>query len=113
VKVALVGRDLLFGSRIAGVVDRAGHMLIRIDDPSGLPEPAAVSIVLIDWTERGPAWADQLRAWNEAVPPADRARLVLFGSHSDLSAHAAAAAAGLGPMWARSRVISDLPRLLA
>jgi hypothetical protein len=39
-------------------------------------------------------------------------RVILFGPRTDLEAHAAARAAGLGPMWARSKVIAGLPSLL-
>jgi hypothetical protein len=39
--------------------------------------------------------------------------VVLFGPHTDLAAHAEARAAGLGPMLARSKLLADLPTLLA
>ena len=42
----------------------------------------------------------------------DAARVILFGRHTDLEAHADARAAGLGPMWARSKLVAELPQLM-
>ena len=39
-------------------------------------------------------------------------RLILFGPHTDLEAHADARAAGLGPMWARSKLVAELQALM-
>ncbi len=44
------------------------------------------------------------------LPNADP-RLILYGPHTDLVAHAAASAAGLGPMLARSKLVASLPSL--
>jgi hypothetical protein len=113
VTVVLVGRDLLLGSRIADAAARAGRELLRIDDPADLPEASSVQLVLVDWAERRPTWGAQLSAWHDSAPEYDRPRLLLFGPHTDLPAHADARAAGLGPMLARSKLVADLPRLLA
>jgi hypothetical protein len=112
VTVALVGRDLLFGSRIADLVARSGQSFVRVDDPAQLPEPSTLGVVLVDWSDRAAEWEDQLRAWVPAAEGEGTPRVVLFGSHNDLDAHAAARAFGHGPMWGRSRVLTDLPRLL-
>jgi hypothetical protein len=40
-------------------------------------------------------------------------RVILFGRHTDLEAHAAAREAGLGPMWARSKLVTELSDLIA
>lgn len=109
--VVLVGRDLLFGSRIAGAADRAGHAFLRVDDPLALPPASSVHLVLIDWAERRPMWGVQLSAW-AASASTDKPRLLLFGPHTDLVAHADARAADLGPMWARSKLVARLPSLV-
>ena len=111
--VVLIGRDLLFGSRIADAAARAEREFLRVDDPGGLPPPSSVQLVLVDWAERRPEWGEQLSAWCAGLPEAERPRPVLFGPHTDLAAHADARSAGLGPMWARSKVVVDLPALLA
>ena len=110
--VALVGRDLLFGSRVADLVARSGRQFLRFDDPSMLPAADRLSIVLVDWSERTPDWEEELRAWYRAGDGA-LPRIILFGSHKDLTAHAAARSLGHGPMWGRSRILSDLPKVLA
>lgn len=110
--VVLVGRDLLFGSRIADAAARAGREFLRVNDPAGLPVASSVQLVLVDWAERRPDWAERLRAWCASAPQSERPRLVLFGPHTDLAAHADARAAGLGPMWARSKLLNTLPDVL-
>jgi len=112
VSVALVARDLIIGSRVLAAVGEQGEFH-RCDDPTQLPPVARVSLVLVDWAERRPGWGEALMSWSAAASPAGRPRIILFGPHTDLLAHADARAAGLGPMWARSRLIRELPALLA
>ena len=104
-KVAAVLADLLLFSRIESAARLAGAELIRVDAPDQLP-PDGLDLILVDWASRGPSWPDALRH-------RPGSRVVLFGPHTDLDAHAAARDAGLGPMWARSRLIGALPTLLA
>ena len=111
--VALVGRDLLFGSRIADLVARSGRPFIRVDGPEDLPDPEALAVVLVDMSDRGRDWEDRLRAWYAASADIAAPRVILFGSHKDLAAHAAARTLGHGPMWGRSRILADLPKVLA
>ena len=108
----LVSRELLFATRIHDIAARASVELVRVDEPSQLPEAASVRLVLVDWSERTSEWGPQLAAWLEAAPDGHRPRLILFGPHTDLQAHAAAGRAALGPMWARSRLVRALPELL-
>jgi hypothetical protein len=104
VKVAAVVTDLMLYSRIESAARVAGAELARVDAPRHVPPDA--ELVLIDWSARDDRWAEELRSL------AGR-RIVAFGPHTDLEAHAAARAAGVGPMWARSRLAAELPRLLA
>ncbi|MGH2445276.1 MAG: hypothetical protein ACRDGD_04475 [Candidatus Limnocylindria bacterium] len=98
-RVAAVMADLLLFSRIDAAAQAAGAELVRVDEPAQLPDE--VDLVLVDWASRRPGWADALGARGEA-------RIVLFGPHTDLEAHADARAAGLGPMWARSKLFASL-----
>jgi hypothetical protein len=102
VRVAAVVGDLMLFSRIESAARVAGAELARVDRPDDVPRDA--HLVLVDWTARDDGWAETLRALG--------GRVILFGPHTDLDAHAAARAAGLGPMWARSRVLSGLPDLM-
>jgi hypothetical protein len=111
--VVLVSRELLFATRLAGIAEQAGARLLRVDEPSALPAPSAASLVLVDWAERRPEWPAQLTAWCAQAPQSDVPRVILFGPHTDLEAHAAARAAGFGPMWARSRLLGALASLLS
>jgi hypothetical protein len=112
VTVAVVARDLMIATRIADAGARAGVEVRRFDDPSELSPPADLGLVLVDWGARGPHWADQLSAWRSREAASANPRLILFGPHTDLAAHADARVAGLGPMWARSKLLAELPVLL-
>jgi hypothetical protein len=113
VTVVLLARDLMIASWVEAAAEHAGVPFLHVVDPADLPPATNVRLLLVDWGDRGPNWGDRIRAWRgdtvQPVPP----RIVMFGPHVDLEAHAAARAAGLGPMVARSKLVSDLSALLA
>lgn len=111
--VAIVARDLIIATRIADAARAAGHEVTRVDDPAGLPPPANVSVVFVDWGAREDPWPEQLRAWRASAPGESSPRLVAFGPHTDVPAHRAARAAGVGPMIARSKLVADLAGFLS
>ncbi len=100
--------DLMLFSRIDAAAAHAGAVLVRADTPADLPPTSTVDLLLVDWSARRPDWADTLIPWRDSAAT----HLIVFGRHTDLEAHAAAKAAGLGPMWARSRLVGELGRLL-
>ncbi|MEO8246437.1 MAG: hypothetical protein ABI622_04875 [Chloroflexota bacterium] len=112
-RVVYLGRDLMMGSRIAAAADAAGASLLRVGEPSGLPPPDQADLVLVDWSERQPEWAAVISKWCALAPEHSGLRLILFGPHVDLDAHADARAAGLGPMMARSWLVSHLAEAIA
>jgi hypothetical protein len=106
-----VTENLLLYSRIESAAAQAGARLLRIVDPGRLPPADEVDLVLVDWTELEPGRKKALADWRARAR--ERApRLVLYGAHTDLQAHEDAKVNGLGPMWARSRLIRELPDLL-
>lgn len=104
-RVAAVVGDLMLYSRIESAARVSGASLARVDDPSAIPADA--ELVLVDWSARDASWGAPLRALRDAGT-----RVVLFGPHTDLDAHAAAREAGLGPMWARSKLVTSLGELM-
>ena len=102
-RVAAVISDLMLYSRIDSAATAAGASLVRVDSPTDLLDD--LDLILVDWSARQPDWTDALHVRTTS-------RIVLFGQHTDLAAHAAARAAGLGPMWARSKLILGLATLL-
>jgi len=112
VTVVLLGRDLITASRVLEAGLRAGAAVTRVDDPGALPPATSVRLLLVDWGDRGPDWGQRVVEWCAGAPESARPRVLLFGPHSDLAAHAEARAAGLGPMLARSKLVADLPTLL-
>lgn len=101
-RVAAVVGDLMLFSRIDAAASAAGASLVRVDTPDQLPD--GLDLVLVDWSARRPGWGEALSALDMQV--------VLFGQHTDLEAHAAARAAGLGPMWARSKLVAELSTII-
>jgi hypothetical protein len=107
VRAAAVTSDLMIYSRIHAAASAAGGSVQRVDTPADLQGRAGFDLVLVDWSTRDDGWVSvlaNLRAEGSA-------RIILFGQHTDLVAHDAAREANLGPMWARSRLINDLPTL--
>jgi hypothetical protein len=102
VRVGAVVDDLILYSRIESAARASGASLVRASAPSELP--SGLDLVLVDWSARVAGWADELRDVD--------ARVILFGPHTDLEAHAAAQRAGLGPMWARSKLLAGLDGML-
>jgi hypothetical protein len=100
VRAAAVIGDLMLYSRIEAAASAAGADIVRVDSPADVAPD--VDLVLVDWSDRRPDWAD-------ALARTSGGRVILFGRHTDLEAHAAARAAGLGPMWARSKLVAELP----
>jgi hypothetical protein len=111
IRVAALVPDLMAASRIESIVAGAGGTLIRVDTPDKLPAASEVDLLVVDWGDRDPVWSDAIRAWRNAGE-GDLPRIVLFGPHTDLAAHAAARDTGLGPMRARSAFFLALPELL-
>ncbi len=103
-KVAAVVTDLMTFSRIESAARVAGVELARVDSPADIPPGA--ELVLVDWSARKPDWTDSLQTL--AGP-----RVIVFGPHTDLEAHGAAREAGLGPMWARSKLLTTLSDVFA
>jgi hypothetical protein len=103
-RVGAVIDDLVLYSRIDAAASAAGASLVRVSSPTELP--ADLDLVLVDWSARQQSWVDAIRAASAL------ARVIVFGSHTDLEAHASARAAGLGPMWARSKLVAELPALM-
>ena len=109
--VAVLTRDLMIASRIIDAGSRAAVSLVQVGDPLDLPPATDTTLLLVDWSGRAPNWGEQITAWCAGAPESVRPRIILFGPHVDLEAHAAARASGLGPMWARSKLVDRLPGL--
>ena len=105
-RAGAVTDDLMIFSRIDAAAAAAEASLVRASAPHELP--AGMDLVLVDWSQRAAGWAETLDGLRR-----DGARVVLFGRHTDIESHRAAREAGLGPMLARSKLVSDLGTLLA
>lgn len=112
-RIVVLSRDLIIASRILAQASAAGLAADLVADPDALPPAESVSRLFVNWADRGPGWGVALAAWRAEAPESAAPRVTLFGPHADLDAHADARAAGLGPMWARSKLVSSLPDLVS
>lgn len=112
-RIVVLSQDLILASRILGQASAAGHQAELATAASDLPLADSIDLLFVNWADRDESWADALAAWRDGATPSSRPRLILYGPHTDLDAHAAARVAGLAPMLARSKLVSDLPALLA
>lgn len=108
--IAIVGRDLIAATRIRDAAVQSGFTAVRVDRPEDLPSRDDVAVAVVDWSSRDESWGVTLRSWLEGAGGGPR--VLLYGFHTDLAAHADARRYGLGPMVARSRLFSALPELL-
>ena len=111
--IVVLSSDLLLSTRILDAADAVGSPAERHESPRTLPPAKRIRLLLVDWAEREPDWGTRLNAWTDTVAGPAQPRIILYGPHAALAAHADARAAGLGPMWARSKLVAELPRLLA
>ena len=102
-RVAAVMSDLMLFSRIDSAATAAGASLIRVDSPSDLPDD--LDLVLVDWSARRPAWADA------SARPRHAARSSSSAGTPISRPMPPRARPGLGPMWARSKLVAELPEL--
>lgn len=99
-------------TRIMAHAEAVGIPARTFSNPNELPSPSTVRLLFVNWSERDATWAHLLATWRDQQARGSRSKLILFGPHTDLDAHAAARSAGLGPMLARSKLIATLPDLV-
>jgi CheY-like chemotaxis protein len=111
-RVAVLCPDLLFGSRLQGSLEAAGHEVWRLDTAEQARGAAPESDVLvIDLTDRevdGPRVLEALRAGGEleGIPTLG------FYAHVDQETRQRALAAGFDRVVPRSRMAREAPALI-
>lgn len=111
-RVLALSRDLILASRIVAEATANGHDAQLIEDPADLPPATSVDLLFVNWADRQAAWARMLSEWRGEAPARSQPRVILYGPHTDLDGHADARASGLGTMLARSKLVSEIPRLV-
>lgn len=106
-RVLLFVPDLLFGSRVAGAVQAAGHDPVLAGDPGALErELPAAELLIVDLTTEAEARIEQVSSL-DAVP-----RLGFY-SHVETDVRAAAEAAGFDLVVPRSRMAREGTELVS
>jgi len=110
--VVALERDLFFGVRIQDVARAYGAHLETVEDADALGRALECwpELVLIDLAAttgwEAVVWRAKHSPYIRSIP------FVAFGSHVDTGALRAARAAGCDHAWARSRFVTELPRLV-
>jgi hypothetical protein len=112
IRVVALVRDLITASKIESSVVASSATLARVESPNQLPPPSDVDVLVVDWGDRQPEWGTAITTWRDGSTADASPRVILFGPHTDLVAHADARAANLGPMRARSAFFGALSELL-
>jgi CheY-like chemotaxis protein len=111
--VALLCPDLLFGSKVQGALEAAGHKVWRIDTAEqargAAPESRLLIVDLTDPDLDGPAVVEGLRASGELEGVATLG----FYSHVDQETRRRADGAGFDRVVPRSRMAREAPGLVA
>jgi CheY-like chemotaxis protein len=112
-RIAFLCPDLLFGSKVVGGLEVAGHSVNRFDEPEALRVAAQFhDLLIVDLTAEGidgPAVVESLRERGElaAVPTLG------FYSHVDVETRERAEAAGFSRVVPRSRMAREMADLVA
>jgi DNA-binding NarL/FixJ family response regulator len=108
--VVALGADLLFASRLASVVTRAGGSFATARTVEELrARQDSPALVLVDLNARGLDLAAAVRSAREAGAGA----VVAYGPHMDVAARRRALDAGCDRWLANSKLFESLPELIA
>ncbi len=99
-KVRLISDDLLFGSKVEGMIRVAGGSPVGGDDAA----PAALTV--LDLTDTADVAAAVARARAHGAP------VLAFYAHTDADVRSAALAAGVDRLVPRSRMMREGPELI-
>jgi len=106
-RLVLFVDDLYFRVRLVDLAERLG---LEVSDPAAIADDGGPVLAVVDLAGRA-------EAWSRAVADL-KARLGLrltvlgFGPHRDVGLFRQARAAGFDHVWAKSRLVSDLPDFL-
>jgi hypothetical protein len=108
----LLGRDLIFTTKVVGTASALGLKVISAGDPGAVSSllaswtPSAVFVDLAAGELASPASLAAFRAACPGIP------FIAFGSHVDTAVLLAAREAGCEEVMPRSRFAAELPELL-
>jgi hypothetical protein len=102
-RVALLCPDLLFGSKVQGALQAAGHEVVPVADPAAAADAA---LLVVDLTADSADRIEAVRA-RDGGPP-----VLAFYSHVEQDVRQAADAAGFDRVVPRSRMAREGPALV-
>jgi DNA-binding response OmpR family regulator len=106
-RVAVLCRDLLFGSNVVGALEAAGHEVRRVDTPDrARAEADAGELLVVDLTDEGLEGAVLVRSMRSAGE-LERVATLGFYSHVDQDTRREAEEAGFDLVVPRSRMARE------
>ncbi len=99
--------DLYFRVRLTDLADRLG---LQVCDPGAVPDDGEPVVAVVDLA-RWDGWAEAVADLKARFGP--RLTVLAFGPHRDAGLLRQARAAGCDYVWAKSKLVTDLPEFLA
>lgn len=106
-RLVLLVDDLYFRVRLADLAERLG---IEVCGPDALPEDDRPVLAVVDLAGPADRWARAVEELKGRLGP--RLTVLGFGPHRDVGLFRQARAAGFDHVWARSKLVTDLPAFL-
>ncbi|MER3397168.1 MAG: hypothetical protein C4315_08265 [Chloroflexota bacterium] len=105
-RLVLLVDDLYFRVRLADLAERLG---IEVCDPDAVPDDRPV-LAVVDLAGPSGRWARAVKELKARLGP--KLTVLGFGPHRDVSLFRQARTAGFDHVWARSKLVTDLPAFL-
>jgi hypothetical protein len=106
-RLVLLVDDLYFRVRLTDLAERLG---LEVCGPEAVSDDGRPVLVLVDLAGPKARWAQAVKALKARLGP--RVTVLGFGPHRDVGLFRAAWAAGFDHVWARSKLVTDLPAFL-
>ncbi len=106
-RLVLLVDDLYFRVRLTDLAERLG---LEVCDPNGVPDDGRPVLAVVDLAGPSARWAEAVKTLKARLE--SRVTVLGFGPHRDVGLFRAARAAGFDQVWARSKLVADLPAFL-
>lgn len=112
--VVLLIDDIMFATRLEGLVRQAGYAPVFASDEAALTRAltAAPVLAIVDLFDAALRWENLVRQLKGPGKKADHVPVLGFGPHTDLDLRTRALDAGCAAVVARSAIVNSLPALV-
>jgi hypothetical protein len=106
-RLVLFVDDLYFRVRLTDLAERLG---LEVSDPAAIPDDGGPVLAVVDLAGKAELWSRAVADLKARLGP--RLTVLGFGPHRDVGLFQQARATGFDHVWAKSKLVSDLPDFL-